>query len=245
MNATPTPRSSPPSAPRDYHDEAWHTPQGKMIREVVFGMNDGLITTIGFLAGVSLTMPDRSLVLFAVVAEVFAGTVSMAAGAYLASKSQREFFQREIDRERREIDEEPEREANEIRDIFRAKGFLPDEVEVVVRRVTADKDRFLDFMVKEELGLVREALDDPRTVGAVMGGSFLVGGLIPTLPLLLPGLARPFPWSLGAALAALFGLGVSKARLARRNPWVGGVEILVVGSVAAGLGFLLGALFHL
>lgn len=231
--------------PRNFHDETWHTPRGKLIREVVFGMNDGLITTIGFLAGVSLTMPDPDLVMLAVVAEVFAGTVSMGVGAYLSTKSQREFYQREIDRERREIEEMPEHEANEIREIYRARGFEPDEIEIIVRRVTADKERFLDFMLKEELGLVQESLDNPYTVAGVMGASFLAGGVIPMVPLVLPWLPDPFHWSLGAALVSLFGLGVGKARLARRNPWLGGVEILVLGSLAAGLGFLLGALFHL
>jgi VIT1/CCC1 family predicted Fe2+/Mn2+ transporter len=250
MRSRPNPAtSSLPSAPfphpHHFHDETWHTPKGKLIREVVFGMNDGLITTIGFLAGVTLTMPDPDLVMLAVLAEVFAGTVSMSVGAYLSAKSQREFFQREIDRERREIEETPEHEADEIREIYRAKGFEPEEIEIIVRRVTADKERFLDFMLKEELGLVRESLDNPYTVAGVMGVSFLAGGMIPTIPLLVPGLGNPFPVSLGAALVALFGLGVGKARLARRNSWLGGVEILVLGSLAAGLGFLLGALFHL
>lgn len=237
--------SAPSSLSRHYHDETWHTPQGKLIREVVFGMNDGLITTIGFLAGITLALSDRTLVLMAVVAEVCAGTLSMSVGAYLSAKSQREFFQREIDRERREIEEEPERETNEIREIYREQGFNEEEVEILVRRVTADKERFLDFMLKEELGLVRESLDDPWTVGGVMGVSFLVGGFIPLLPLLLSAIQNPFRYSLLATLVALFGLGVGKARLARRNPWLGGLEILLIGSMAAGLGFLLGLLFHL
>lgn len=242
--ATPSPPSAPFPHPHHFHDEPWHTPKGKLIREVVFGMNDGLITTIGFLAGVTLTMPHPSLVVMAVLAEVFAGTISMCVGAYLSSKSQREFFQREIDRERREIIETPEHEADEIREIYRARGFEPEEIEIIVSRVTSDRERFLDFMLKEELGLVRESMDNPYTVAGVMGGSFLAGGMIPTIPLLVPGPANPFPLSLAAALVALFGLGVSKARLARRNPWLGGVEILVLGSLAAGLGFLLGAVVH-
>ncbi len=242
QNKVGTPSRGTTTAPplADFHDETWHTPKGKLIREVVFGMNDGLITTIGFIAGVHLSLKDPAMVLLAVNAEVFAGTISMALGAYLSTKSQREFFQREIDRERREIEEEPEREAQEIRDIYRAKGFTDEEIEIIVRRITADKDRFLDFMLKEELGLVQENLDNPWTVAGVMGVSFFVGGFIPLLPLLIPFIPNPLPYSLGASFLALFGLGWGKARLARRNPLLGGVEILVLGSIAVALGFVLG-----
>src|SRR3990167_9243874 len=88
---------------KKFHDEDWHTPKGRQIREVVFGMNDGLVSTVGFVAGVTGSIAESRMVLFTGMASIMAGSTSMFIGAYLASKSQREFFQKELERERREI----------------------------------------------------------------------------------------------------------------------------------------------
>src|SRR5437588_5821340 len=102
---------------RNFHDEEWHTPRGRAIREVIFGLNDGLITTLGFVAGVTGSLAQKNMILLAALAEVVAGAISMSSGAYISSKSQKEFFEKEIARERREIEEDPEHEKNEIRQI--------------------------------------------------------------------------------------------------------------------------------
>src|SRR3989338_1098137 len=98
---------------KKFHDEDWHTPKGRIIREVVFGINDGLVTAIGFIAGVTVSMADVKMVLLSGLAEMVAGAISMFFGAYLSTKSQREFFDNEIKRETREIDEMPEKETKE------------------------------------------------------------------------------------------------------------------------------------
>src|SRR5687767_10293915 len=87
-----------------HHHEDWHTPTGRVIREIIFGVNDGLVTTIGFLAGVTSSIAHGRYILLAGIAEVVAGAISMALGAYLATKSQREFFHSEIEQEKWEID---------------------------------------------------------------------------------------------------------------------------------------------
>ena len=102
-----------------YHGETWHTPKGRAIREVVFGMNDGLITTLGFLAGISSAIAHGGVIVLAGLVEVIAGALSMAFGAYLSTKAQREYFQQEIARERREIEEVPEHEREEVAEIYR------------------------------------------------------------------------------------------------------------------------------
>src|SRR3990167_15017 len=126
---------------KKFHDEDWHTPKGRQIREVVFGMNDGLVSTVGFVAGVTGSIKDSRIVFLTGMAAIVAGAVSMFLGAYLASKSQKEFFEMEIAREKREIIESPDKERQEIRDIFTDHGFTEDEVEMIVHRVTSDKDR--------------------------------------------------------------------------------------------------------
>ncbi|MBI3989216.1 MAG: VIT1/CCC1 transporter family protein, partial [candidate division NC10 bacterium] len=128
-------------------EETWHSPGGKAIREVVFGMHDGLITSLGFLSGVSGAQAGRDFILLAGLASAFAQTLSMGFGAYLSTKSEREFYQREIDRERYEIDHLPEKEREELRVIYRQKGFREDEVEMIVKHLTSDKELWLKTMM--------------------------------------------------------------------------------------------------
>jgi len=227
----------------NFHKEPWHTPQGALIREVVFGMNDGLISIVGFIAGASGAIADNRIILLAALAAMVAGTLSMAFGGYLSSKSQVEFFKKEIAREKREIDEYPENEKQELFEIFGSKGFTPEEVNMIVNRVTKDKKQWLDVMMKEELGLVQEKFDNPWKIAGVMGISFFSGGIVPIIPYFFIKTGNPLGFSIALSLLALFGLGAGKARLANRKMWVGGVEILVIGSVCAIIGYFLGSLF--
>src|SRR3990172_3668224 len=164
-----------------HHHEDWHTPKGRAIREIIFGMNDGLVTTIGFLAGVTSSISEIRYILLAGMAEVVAGAVSMGIGAYLATKSQQEFFDSEIEQEKWEIEKMPEKEAEEIRDIYGKMGFTPSEQDMIVNRVTSDKELLLRFMKREELGLIDEHRDDRVQVELTMGGSFFFASLPPSI----------------------------------------------------------------
>ena len=228
-------------SPRAHHAEAWHTPKGRAIREVIFGMNDGLVTTVGFLAGVTISISDLRLILLAAIATIVAGAVSMAIGAYLSTKSQREFFHSEVELERWEIEKDPEKEAQELREIYHDFGFNKAEQEIIIKRVMADKDLMLRIMKREELGLIDEHLDDPGKVAVTMGLSFLVGSLPPLLPYFF--LGNPIHAMWGAILLSvlfLFTAGVAKTRLTRTNPIRSGLEMTLLGVVAAMVGFGLG-----
>src|SRR5262249_57252681 len=112
-------------------------------RDVILGMNDGVVTTIGFLAGVPGSIAQSRYILLAGMAEIVAGAISMALRAYLATKSQREFFHSEIEREKWEIEKMPEKEAQEIREIYGGMGFTRPEQDMIVNRVTANKELLL------------------------------------------------------------------------------------------------------
>src|SRR3972149_4525816 len=229
---------------KKFHDEDWHTPKGRQIREVVFGMNDGLVSTVGFVAGVTGSIAESRMVLFTGMASIMAGSTSMFIGAYLASKSQREFFQKELERERREIIESPEKEREEIREIFEGHGFTEDEVEMIVHRVTEDKDRWIKFMMRDELGIVDENFDNPLKVGMVMGISFVLGGLPLIFPyLFIPDCRNALKVSIAISLLALFGLGVGKTALTRTHWLKSSLEVIILGSLAAGVGYILGWVF--
>ena len=221
------------------HDELWHSPRGRSIREIIFGMNDGLVTTIGFLAGVTTSLVEARTILLAGIAEVCAGAISMAIGGYLATKSQREFFQSEIDRERWEIEKMPDKERQEIRELAHKMGFIrPEEQTMIVDRVTSDKSLWLRFMMREELGLVDEKFDEPLTVATIMGGAFFAGSLPPLLPyILLKHAPTAMLVAIIVSIVFLFIAGVAKTRLTKAKPLRSAAETTLLGVGASLLGF--------
>lgn len=245
MPAHPQPPDLPESTP-NFHGEAWHTMEGRAIREIIFGINDGLITGFGFVSGVSGAHVHPVIVFLTGLAQAFAGAISMYFGAYLSTKAQREFYQREIEREKREIETEPERETEEIREIYRGRGFSKDEIEILVKRITSDKQGWLGFMIREELGLAPEHFDNPWTVAIVIGLSYLIGGLLPVLPFMFIRQAvTAVSVSTFLTLAALFCVGAGKTKLTK-TPWIsGGIESLTIGVIAGGIGFGVGKLLSL
>ena len=231
---------------KKFHDEDWHTPKGRIIREVVFGINDGLVTAIGFIAGVTVSMADVKMVLLSGLAEMVAGAISMFFGAYLSTKSQREFFDNEIKRETREIDEMPEKETEEIREIYSNLGFKEDEVEMIVKRVTSDKKLWVRFMMREELGIMEETFDDPLRVGAIMGISFAIGSLPPLIPYMI--MDNPFTAlkvAVVTSLLFLFGVGIGKTTVTKGNWLKSGIEVAIIGSIASVVGFIIGKIVSL
>ena len=207
-------------------------------------MNDGLVSTVGFIAGVTGALGESRLVFLSGMAAITAGAVSMFIGAYMASKSQREFFEKEIARERREIIESPEKEREEIREIFADHGFTEGEVDMIVNRVTSDNDRWVKFMMRDELGIVDENFDNPLRVGMLMGISFIIGGL----PLIFPYIfisnsLNALKVTIAIAITVLFGIGVGKTILTKTSWWKSSLEVVVLGSLAAGIGYILGRIF--
>src|SRR5207237_5077108 len=196
-----TPRGEPGPLPapvtrlaepiKRFHKEAWHTPQGRLIREVIFGLNDGVISTIGFPAGVTATIGDLHTVALGGLAAAFAGALAMAIGAYVASKSQRRFFEAEIAREAWEIENMPDHEREEIREIYGQLGFSADEIDLIVRRVTSNPELWLRFMSREELGLAEETFDPPVQIAAITGFSYLAGALLTLVPYFFHHAAQP------------------------------------------------------
>ena len=224
-----------------HHHEEWHSPKGRSIREVIFGMNDGLVTTIGFLAGVTGSISDSRIILLAGMVEVVAGAFSMSIGGYLATKSQREFFHSEIEREKWEIERMPEKEAQEVREIYRDMGFNRVEQDMIVNRVTSDKELLLRFMKREELGLIDEHFDDPSKVAVTMGLSFLGGSLPPILPYFFIGTPNhAILMAIFLSVLFLFFAGVVKTRLTKVNPFKSGLEMTFLGVLAAGVGYGIG-----
>lgn len=209
---------------------------------MIYGATDGLVTSLGFVIGVYGALHDSRIILITGIAGATAGSLSMGFSAYISSKSQSEFFLAEIERERREMREMPDKEKEEVRKIYRAKGFRGQELEMVVGRITADPKVWLRCMMEEELGLVVETFDTPWAVGAITAISYGLAAFLPILPYVRLSPAQALPWSAGISVAALFGLGAGKTRLTRLSPWKSGLELVGIGLASALVGYAIGRL---
>jgi VIT1/CCC1 family predicted Fe2+/Mn2+ transporter len=227
--------------PRDYHGETWHSEYGSVLREAVFGINDGLVSMLGIVAGVTASGLGHLHVVMAALVAAIAATVSMALGSYLSTRSQNDFFASEVERERRELEEMPEHEMAEIDEIYSGYGFAPDEVAIFKRRFAQNHELWLEFMLRDELGIMREQSEHPVRNAAIMAAAVLLGSLPPVLPYLL---LRSTHGALELAFvlsgAAAFALGVLKSRLAKGTWWGSGLMFLAVAAVAATVGIGVG-----
>lgn len=225
---------------REIHEQ--HPHGGDWLREIVFGLNDGLVTTLVFIMAVS-AVAHTNLVLIA-LSELFAGGVAMGLGGYLSSRTGREILERRIATERHEITHEPEEERAELRAIYRRKGLTGALLDGVVQQLTADDERWLRSMVRDELGVLEGGHERPWRQGLLVGGSFMAGALVPILPLIPP---LPFPQVWAYLLTALtaFALGVVKARYTLKGALRNSLELLGIVTVGTAAGVAIGALLSL
>ena len=224
-----------------WHGEEWHTTKGRMIRDIVYAIDTGLVVTVSFLAGVSMSLVMRNRVILAGLVHIVAGTIAIFFGSYISTKAQKHFFENQIEREKREIEYDPQKETREIRDIFAEMGFTPDEQEIAVKRITANKDTWLKFMVQEEIGITPGYIDNPLEIGLISAASFLLGALPAIAPFFIfSDVARALAVSALSVLFFLFVLGMAKSRITKIHWFKSGIETLVIGAVSCSAGFFLG-----
>jgi len=240
----PPPPVDSPAAPESPTEEQ-HPHGGGWLRDIVFGLNDGLVTTLVFIVAASAVAQTHAALLLVALSEVTAGGVSMFLGGYLAARTEHDLLAHRIATERQEIEQEPEEERAELRDIYRRKGMTGPLLEHVVAHQTAEHDRWLQALIHDELGVVKEPENSPAWQGAQIGISFVLGGLIPTIPVFL---ALSSPWlQLSAyALTALtaLGLGALKTRYSLKSPLRNALEFLAVVTAGTVAGVVIGTTLH-
>ena len=232
--------------------EEWHGGGVESIRNVIYGVNDGLTATLGVLAGVGGASVEPRVVLIGGLSAMVASGVSMAGGAYLASKSQREVFEGQLAREAAEIEAMPDLERAELIDIYRSKGLTPDEAETIVGRITSDKKVWLETQAREELGIDVAQFENPMREGVVAGIATLIGGVIPVAGYLLGRVVVGGAISGFGALAVafsvcaafLFLIGSARSFFTGKGGVRSGLEMLAVGSVVAAITYGVGVLFR-
>ena len=220
--------------------ERWRVASLGRIREVVFGAQDGILSTVALVTSVAVALDSQTAVLVAGLAAAAAGTISMATGAYLGSRAEQDVQRAEIAREAQEIEEKPAEELAELVVIYQREGRSFEEARRMADEIAEDKELWLRTLVEKELGISPDETSNPMKGAAAMGLSFLLAASVPIIPhILLTGTAA-ISVSVAGALVALFVLGSLKGRLVQKSPILQGLELLGIGAVSAAIGFALG-----
>ena len=223
--------------------ERWHVRGTGWIGDAIYGVNDGLGAVFGIVSGMAGYTGGSEVVLAAGLAGTLASALSMGAGAYLSSKSQREVYESEVAREKAEIEEDPHEELLELELFYQLKGFSADEARTMAERLQKEPKQFLRTLVHEELGLNEDTFPNPwrSTVSATV--STAIGGFIPIIPFFfavgMPAVIASFVIS----TLAHFIVGASKSLVTTRSGWASGAEMTVVGVIEAGSTYGLGVAF--
>ena len=217
------------------------------VRDIVIGMADGLTVPFALAAGLTTAAAalarGTGIIVTAGFAEIAAGSIAMGLGGYLAAKTDSEHYASELKREYEETVELPDVEREEVAKVFRAYGLTEEQMAPVVSAITGNQKRWVDFMMRFELGLEEP---DPGRAGRSAGtiaASYIVGGLVPLAPYILIRQVMPALWiSVGVTLLALFVFGSIKGHYTGVRPLRGGVQTALVGGLAAAAAFFIARL---
>lgn len=226
----------------DHHTEKIHAAGGTSVRDVMLGLNDGLVASFAVTSGVAAAFSSANVAVMAGLAEMLGGAVSMGLAAFASARAQYEFYQSESQREREEIKRWPERERDEIRGIYRGKGFSGPLLDDIVKHITSDPTRWRSVMMSEELGFGAEIAEPPFKSGATVGASYLVGAAVPVLPYVLAAPPAGIVASAIATVLALFVVGAAKTVITSRSWWRSGLESMAIGIAAGAVTYIAGHL---
>ena len=210
-------------------------------RDIILGVNDGLVSIFLLVAGVVGGGLDQGQVLLTALAGSLAGAVSMAAGEYLATKSQDQVLEAELKLERTHIRDHRQQELDQLTEMFGDMGLRQEDVDMVVAAFDRSDDAILNAMKALEFGFVDSERRSPYRAMLASGGLFLVGSLPSILPFLIfDQISVALAWATVLALGGLFLVGVVKARVARHNWVTSGLENMVIAGVGGVIAFLIG-----
>jgi len=229
-----------PSVP-EVREEKGRIATLERIREVVFGMQDGLVSTVAVAASIMAATAHRPIVFIAGLTTAMAGTIAMSTGSYLASKAEKDLHSAEIEKEARELATHPEEEMAELIELYLQEGLTMEESEKMAERVASDRKLWLKTLTEKELGLAPEDLASPTKDALTMGISFMLGALVPLVPYIFIGAMPVIVVSIAVTVATLFVVGLVKARVTGKHPLRAGLEVMLIGTASGVLGYLIGA----
>lgn len=229
------------------YSESFHLEGGDLIRQITFGVNDGVVSIFALLAGLVGAGQSVSTIIITLIAATVAGAISMAAGEYISSKSEADYFRHEIDQERLEIDLCPEIEKKELEDIYARKGFEGQLLQDIVNKISQDNELWVKEMVVDEFGVAELEQDGGIKNAFVIFFAFIAGAAFPTLPYLILGPlvesdSLIFYIATGVTVFGLFLAGSLKKFVTGVNWFKSGTEMLGVGVFAFAVSYVIGLL---
>ena len=212
------------------------------MKDIIFGSEDGLISNLGLVLGVAASGAPNETVLLAGVASMFAGAVSMAAGDYLSTKSQKEVIETQVEDEAKNLSSE-KAECRTIKQLYKNAKFTDKEIKHFVKHLNINKTLSLKLLAEEKLGLVPEKFESPIKGAMTLFVAYLLGSIFPILPFIFENTKQASVVSLIATACVLFTVGAVKTKITKRN-WVkSGMEMLCIALAAAAAGYVIGWLF--
>jgi vacuolar iron transporter family protein len=225
-----------------HHEE--HFTNSQFVSDVVIGMADGLTVPFALAAGLTGAIASSSIVLTAGVAEIVAGSIAMGLGGYLAGQTEVEHYESELRREREEVERVPEREKEEVREVLAEYGISERLQHEVAEEMAKDKEKWVQFMMRFELGLEEPDARRAAKSGLTIGLAYVVGGFIPLLPyFFFADSHEGLRYSAVSTLACLLVFGYFKSRVTGQNPWKGALKVAFIGTLAASAAYFVAKSF--
>ena len=215
-----------------------HFTATETVRDIVIGMSDGLTVPFALAAGLSGAATATTIVVTAGLAEIAAGSIAMGLGGFMAARTDAEHYSAERAREFREIGGLADVEAREVSEIFQGYGLSPEQAAPVVASLAANPEKYVDFMMRFELGLEKPDKSRELKSALTIGLSYIVGGFIPLAPyILIPDMQSALLVSVSVTLVALFLFGAIKGKFTGAPTLRSGLQTLLIGGIAAGVAF--------
>lgn len=222
-----------------------HLKSSDFITDVVIGMSDGLTVPFALAAGLSSAVQSNIIIITAGVAEIVAGSIAMGLGGFLAGKTEQEHYQSELKREYDEIENLPEKEKEEIREIFREYGLSENSQNNIVNELAKDKNKWADFMMKYELGLDKPNANRARNSALTIGISYIIGGFLPLSAYIFTKTpTNGLMVSATLTIICLFVFGYFKSKITGQSPLFGALKVTSIGVLAAFVAFIVAKTFN-
>ena len=215
-----------------------HLRSSDTIRDIVIGMSDGLTVPFALAAGLSGAVNSSSIVITAGIAEIVAGSIAMGLGGFLAGRTEADHYASELQREYDEVERVPEQEKAEVKEVFANFGLSAQLQQQVADEMAKDTDKWVDFMMRYELGLEKPEANRASQSAITIGFSYIIGGIIPLSPdFFISESSIALYYSCAVTLICLFVFGYFKSKVTGQSPFSGALKVVIIGALAAAAAF--------
>ena len=226
-----------------HHHNEEHFTGSQMVKDLVIGMSDGLTVPFALAAGLTGAITQTDIIVTAGLAEIAAGSIAMGLGGYLAGKTEVEHYDAELKREYYEVDVYPEKERQEVREVFEEYGLSKQSTDLIVEELAKDKDKWVEFMMRFELGLEKPDINQARKSALNIGLSYIAGGIVPLFPYFIANDVHvALMYSCIVTGLCLFVFGYFKSKVIGQPPLYGAIRITIIGALAAATAFFVAKL---